>query len=198
MSQVTVVDKLYQEAKAVLDMLATTAEVSLRIVAEDNLRKSLLLAASSYFERRVCESVLDFVKSRSGGSRLVTSFVNNKAIARQYHTWFKWDENNANQFYGLFGPEFRASMLARIKESEFLREAVRAFLELGNERNKLVHQDYATFYLEKTLDEIYVRFKLALAFVDLLPRALMECDTSLEKASQVSETLLGVDSADGG
>jgi hypothetical protein len=131
---------------------------------------------ASYFEHRVCSIVIDFVRERSGGSALVESFVRNKAIARQYHTWFKWDETNANQFFGLFGSEFKIIMTNRVKGSDELRSSIRAFLEIGNERNKLVHQDYATFPMEKTLNELYRLYKDALKFIEFLPNVLREAD----------------------
>ena len=104
------------------------------------------------------------------------NFVRNKAIARQYHTWFEWTEKNANKFFALFGSEFKSAMSGRIKDSEELRLSVQSFLEVGNERNRLVHQDYATFQMEKTLDEIYALYKGALKFVEMLPIALREHD----------------------
>jgi hypothetical protein len=107
---------------------------------------------------------------------LVSNFVQNKAISRQYHSWFGWGETNANQFFGLFGSEFRSTMIGKVKASDQLNSAVRAFLELGGERNKLVHQDYATFPLEKSLDEIYELYRTALMFVEQLPAALQESD----------------------
>ena len=60
-----------------------------------------------------------------------------------------------------------------------MRLSVAAFLELGNERNRLVHQNYATFPMEKTLDEIYLLYRRALTFVDLLPTALRDADRDL-------------------
>ena len=149
MPSVTAIDRLYEEASAIVDALRSTPEVSLQVTAEDRFRKALLLSAASYFERRVYMVVIDYVKDRSGGSILVESFVRNKAIARQYHTWFKWDERNANQFYGLFGDNFRSEMKSRVEKSDELDKSVKAFLEIGRERNKLVHDDYATFPLDK-------------------------------------------------
>ena len=103
----TAVDRLYEEATALIGVLEQSAELSLQVTAVDHLRKALLLAAASYFEQRVCRYVLEFVRERSGGSVLVENFVRNKAIARQYHTWFRWEDNNANQFFALFGGDFR-------------------------------------------------------------------------------------------
>ena len=176
MADATAIDRLYSEAAAVLDVLRRTSEVSLEIAATDHFRKALLLASASYFEYRVSASVVEFVRLRSNGSLLVENFVRNKAVARQYHTWFQWDSANANQFYGLFGDGFRTTMIERIKGSDQLRASVGAFLELGRERNRLVHDNYATFTLEKTLDEIYQLYRSAMAFIEVLPDALRDCD----------------------
>ena len=172
----TPVDRVYDEASAVLRVLESSQEPSLLVSAGDHFRKALLLAAASHFEYRLGESVLAFVRSRAGGSMALESFVKNKAVSRQYHTWFQWEQTNANQFFGLFGPAFRADMVEWVKSSEKLRVAIEAFLEIGAERNKLVHQDYASFPLSKTLDEIYELYKKALGFVDALPSALRELD----------------------
>jgi hypothetical protein len=176
MADGTAIDRLYQDATAVIKTLEQGAEVSLLVAVGDHFRKVLLLAAASYFEHRVCGDVREFVRERSGDSALLTNFVQNKAIARQYHTWFNWNDTNANQFFGLFGNEFRSEMIARVKASDNLRVGIRAFLELGNERNKLVHQDYATFPLEKTLEEIYALYRNALTFAEQLPASLRDCD----------------------
>lgn len=176
MQDVTPVDRLYNESSAVIQALQSTPEISLQVTAADHFRKALLLAAASYFEHRICTCVIEFVRERSGGSTIVESFVRNKAISRQYHTWFTWDANNANQFFGYFGTDFKAAMISKVNESDELRSSVRAFLEVGNERNKLVHQDYATFALEKTLDEIYRLYQDACRFVEYLPNALRESD----------------------
>lgn len=174
MSDSTPVDRLYNESTLVIRALGNS-EPSLAIAAGDNFRKALVLAAASYFEHRVSTCVLEFVRERTDGSNLVMAFVKNKAISRQYHTWFKWEDRNANQFFGLFGSEFKQMMSERIKASDDLGVSIRAFLEVGNERNKLVHQDFASFALEKTLDEIYALYRQALLFVDDLAKHLREC-----------------------
>lgn len=177
MASATPVDRLYEESTSVLRALGTS-EPSLAIAASDNFRKALVLAAASYFEHRVSSCVLEFVQERANGSSLVVAFVKNKAVSRQYHTWFKWDDSNANQFFGLFGSEFKQMMTDRVKASDELRISIRAFLEVGNERNKLVHQDYASFALEKTLDEIYSLYRQALNFVEGLGLHLRECSSA--------------------
>lgn len=174
MAVTTPVDRLFDESMQVLKAIGAT-EPSLSIAASDNFRKSLVLASASYFEHRISTCVEEFVHERAAGATLIVAFVRNKAISRQYHTWFKWDDNNANQFFGLFGPDFKQMMQERVKASEELRTAIRAFLEIGNERNKMIHQDFASFPLEKTLDEIYALYTQALLFVNGLPTHFRDC-----------------------
>mgnify|MGYP003381678456 CR=1 FL=1 len=171
----TPIDRLYEESSSVIEALGRD-EPSLAVAAGDNFRKVLVLAAASYFEHRVSTCVLDFVRERANGNSLIVGFVMNKAISRQYHTWFKWDETNANHFFGLFGVPFKQMMVERIKASDDLRVSICAFLEVGNERNKLVHQDFASFALEKTLEEIYALYRKSLLFVDGLGTHLRDCE----------------------
>lgn len=188
MTAQTSVDRLYEEAKSILSRLGED-QPSLSISASDNFRKALLLGTASYFEHRLTSCVVQFVHNQSNGSNLVVSFLKNKAIDRQYHSWFDWKASNANQFFGLFGSDFKQAMGVKLKEEEGLQSAVKAFLELGNERNKLVHQDFASFALEKTLDEIYAEYKVALKFVDELPKQLAEIQAGLkEKRTQSAQS----------
>lgn len=163
------VDRLYEEAISIIEKLD---EISLQVSARDHFRKSLLLAAASYFEGHLSNEILKYVSECSGQSVVVHSFVRNKAIKRQYHTWFNWDASNANQFFGLFGDDFKSYMQSEIEGSQDLKESISAFLEIGRERNNLVHQDYATFQMEKTLEEIYDLYRKANIFVEKIPGAL--------------------------
>ena len=65
-------------------------------------------------------------------------------------------------------------MKQKIKNDNELAASIRAFLELGNDRNRLVHQDFASFPLEKTSNEIYDLFRKAMIFVDAFPTSLRE------------------------
>jgi len=170
----TAVDRLYQEFRNVVAFLDEKGELSYRITAEDNFRKALLIAAASYFEHRLCSHIVSFVDEVSNNNELVIQFVKNKAIERQYHTFFSWDDSspNANQFFGLFGESFKVFMKEQIRKSEPFRDAIEAFIELGRDRNRLVHQDFGTFALDKTAEEIYQLYKIAIPFVEDLPGKL--------------------------
>ena len=171
------VDQLYQDIADLLNVLGDRDEVSLRSVADENLRKSLLLAAASYFEHRMTNAVLDFVTNATNQNSLVGELVRNKAVKRQYHTWFQWEQRNANSFFGLFGSDFRDFMKHKVKDED-LEGAVRAFLELGRERNRLVHENFGAFPLEKTTEEIHALYCSAMTFVELVPNALREFNSA--------------------
>ena len=52
-----------------------------------------------------------------------------------------------------------------------MRESVSAFVEIGRERNRLVHSDFGSFAMEKTSEtsaEIYQLYQKAMVFVDSL------------------------------
>ncbi len=98
----------------------------------------------------------------------VSNFVLKKAISRQYHTYFTWDGNNVNSFLGLFGEEFKKVVSAIISQDEVLKEQIKAFLQLGNERNKMVHENFLVYNLEKTFDEIIQMNEKAGKFVEFL------------------------------
>ena len=57
-------------------------------------------------------------------------------------------------------------MKNRIKGETDIDNAIKAFLEVGNERNRLVHQNYGTFSLEKDANEIYNLYLKARPFVE--------------------------------
>jgi hypothetical protein len=163
---------MHEEFGEVLRLLEGAGEPSLRSAAEDTMRKALLIAAASYFERRITECVTDFVGRVTGQTELVVEFVRNKAVTRQYHSWFAWEANNANAFFGLFGKPFREYMEAQVRTDAELDQSIRAFLELGLDRNRLVHQDFASFALQKTTDEIYDAFRKGMVFARKFPDML--------------------------
>ena len=170
------VDRLHSEFQSLVLLLEH--EPSLRVTADDNFRKSILLSAASYFEFTLSETVQSFALEASNASELIGALVKSKVIDRQYHKWFDWDRSNANTFYRLFGVKFYEFMKTKHASEEWLDSAVRAFLELGRSRNSLVHGNFAAFTLEKTAAEIYDSYKVALRFVEAVPALLRECNRS--------------------
>ena len=165
---------LHDDFQELLSILA--AQPSLQTVADDCFRKVLLLSAASYFERTVTETIVSFVQNVTSQNECVTEFVRRKGLTRQYHTLFAWDAENpvkgATQFFAFFGEGFKAAMKARLSADPELEAAVAAFIEVGRDRNRLIHQDLASFTLEKTAAEIFAQYTRALRFVETLPKLL--------------------------
>jgi hypothetical protein len=65
-------------------------------------------------------------------------------------------------------------MKRRVEDDDSLNEAVRAFLEIGSNRNRLIHNDFGSFFLEKTAEEVYNLYSKAMVFVEAFPLALRE------------------------
>jgi hypothetical protein len=166
------VEFLYQEASELDSFLMSQGEFSLRMSADANLRKSMLLASASYLEKQICDLIIEYVRTRTTDEKIV-SFVNGKAISRQYHTYFNWNEHRCNSFLALFGSEFKKAFGTRINQNTELMEAISLFLEIGRERNRMVHQDFGSYTLEKTLEEINTSHRKAKLFISELRAALL-------------------------
>src|SRR2546426_7413172 len=76
----TVVDSLYDEFKALRDLLSASGEISLQSSADATFRKTLLLAAASYFETQVLDALLAFCAERTRDDELLLAFVKNQAL----------------------------------------------------------------------------------------------------------------------
>ena len=170
--QLTTVDSLHEEFTILLDFLDDARELSLRSIVDGNFRKTLLLATASYFEHHLKESLIDFVEQTTARDHVVKWLIMNKVVERQYHMWFDWDAKNANHFFKMFGESFLDHMKTAIANSGPLSSSVRAFLEIGRDRNRLVHDNFGSFTLEKTSDEIYQTYQLAREFVEWFPEEL--------------------------
>lgn len=167
----TIIDIQFNENQELLEFLGLHNEISYRTDMDNKLKKILLLTIASYFEKEITGLVVDYVSRKTEKNELIVYFLVNKAIERQYHTYFNWSGSNANSFFGLFGRNFKIEAKKEVKEKE-LDSAVKAFLELGRLRNEMVHQNAGTFTIEKTTKEIYELYKIALPFVTFLKEKL--------------------------
>lgn len=163
----TVVDRLYQDFQALIASI-DPSDLSLQTTVRVNFSKSLLMAVAGYFEEQVQVQIVDFVHNCTNGNKPLKEFVVRKAFGRLYSQLFNWKDNNANSFFVLFGVDLRESMKKLAEEQIEYDRAIKAFLEIGNARNELAHGNYADFPLDKTAEEIYESYKLALPFVETL------------------------------
>jgi hypothetical protein len=170
----SVIDDLYEEYGKLVEYLGKQGEVSFQVQAADNFRKTLLLSAASYFEHVFTTNLIKFFEEETNGSMLVTNFIQNKALTRQYHQLFDWSSKNANRFYSLFGNEFKTFMEDFVRSDKQYAQAVASFLEIGDGRNTLAHGNFAAYVLEKTPEEIYELYQNAKYFIDVFPLKLRE------------------------
>jgi hypothetical protein len=168
----TLVDILYQENLAIAEYLVSQGELSFANTLGSAIPKVVLLAAASHLETEVCAHINHFYSRVTGDHPEATSFVKNKAISRQYHTYFNWKDGNANGFFGLFGEEALANFKAHIKGDPAFAAAVKSFCTLGDLRNQLVHGNYASFVLNKTAEEVFTLYQDATLFVDAIPQLI--------------------------
>lgn len=164
----TVVHTYYEDNLGLIKALEAAREISLLQIAEDSFKKSLALAVGSYFEHEILTLLENYAKIKSNGCVHLVSFVKSKALSRQYHTFFAWDKSNANSFFGLFGEDFKNYALREVQNTPDLSIAIKCFLELGELRNKVAHQNFASFTTDKTSQEIFESFEKAIIFLDFL------------------------------
>jgi uncharacterized protein with PIN domain len=170
----TIIDKLYADNASVLAHLLEANEISMYSDLDGKLKKVHVMSAASYFEAEIRSTVEAFVSRASNANAAVIGLVKNKAIERQFHTFFSWKERNANLFFSLFGEEFSKHCREQVKSDREVTEAIAAFMELGETRNKLAHLNFGAFPVEKTSAEIYGLYKRAVPFLVFVRKKLVD------------------------
>jgi len=168
----TLVEVLYEESIEVVQYLLEQGEVSYSNTLGSAVPKIVLLAAASYLETEVCRHINEFYGEVTRQQNEAVAFVNNKAISRQYHTFFDWKKGKASPFFGLFGEDVLSYFKVQMMSDVDLAAAVKDFCSLGNLRNQLVHGNYAAFALEKTAQEVFVLYKSTSRFVERIPELI--------------------------
>ncbi|MCD9545021.1 hypothetical protein GLP24_09190 [Photobacterium carnosum] len=162
----TAIAALFNDYSDNYAFLMNNNQVSIANDYKAQYSKVMLLSTASYFENKIIQIMLDILNPNM--CLINYGFMKTKALKRQYHTLFNWDQDNANQFFSLFGSEFKEFMKTKLSEDAALNESIRDFMILGSTRNKLVHGNYATFQLIFTAEDIFAKFENAIKFVDLL------------------------------
>lgn len=167
-----IIDKLYKDNQELTEYLQRKGEISFKSQFDDTFKKVLLLACASNLEHQVNTILAEYAEKATNHCVPLVSFIKNKAITRQFHTYFDWKGTNANQFFGLFGDEMGTQIKSHTSSNEVLSQGIRAFLEIGNLRNTMVHEDYISFYLDKTAEEVYSLYIKSQAFITYLETTL--------------------------
>lgn len=162
----TSIESMFQNYNSYYQFLMEHNEISFANDYKSQFSKVMLLACASYFESQVVMKIHCMLNPSQCG--LTHDFIDNKALVRQYHTLFDWKKRNANQFFSFFGVQFKDFMVSKVNSNSELSRSISDFMEIGELRNKLAHNNYATFVLESTAEEIYQKFLNAHNFVSSL------------------------------
>jgi hypothetical protein len=170
----TIIDKLYEDNTSVLTRLLEANEISMYSDLDGKLKKVLVMSAASYFETEIRSIIEIFVSRVSNANAAVIGLVKNKAIERQFHTYFSWKDRNANLFFSIFGEAFSKHCREQVKGDKEITDAIAAFMELGETRNKLAHLNFGVFPIDKTSAEIYGLYRRAVPFVTYIQKKLVD------------------------
>ena len=166
------IERQYQDSKELYNYLLGKGEVSFATYIDSVYKKVLVLSAASYFESKISELISKYATKASGSDKRIVKLIESKVIERQYHTLFQWEANNTNAFWKLFGEETKENVRQKINCDEKLRAAERCFIELGRQRNLLVHENFAEFDVNTTVGEIYGKYREACNFISLIETVL--------------------------
>jgi len=124
--------------------------------------KVILVAAASSLENQV-KRVVESLFSEHGRDELGV-FVAKRVLDRDYYRLFDWNNEKAKSFFSSFGPHCsRLFEETRRNDGEFERQHS-SFMRIGRLRNQLVHQNYATFILDVTPEELVILYRSAVLF----------------------------------
>ncbi|MGI0133656.1 MAG: HEPN domain-containing protein, partial [Candidatus Micrarchaeaceae archaeon] len=94
----TIIDKAYEDNTNLCRYLAERNEISLLRTVDDAFRKTLVLSAASLFEHLISDAIHNYCAQKSGSDGCVLALVRIKALNRQYHTFFDWENRRAGPF----------------------------------------------------------------------------------------------------
>lgn len=169
----SVVDEFYDNVIKILNIIDERKETSLHIWTGDYLTRILVIVEANYFENEIA-AIMKIFFDKNTSNQMVKSFVLN-AMERKYYTYFNWSElkyQSANNFFILFGPDFKDKIDKDVKSNTELKESIVAFLEVGQTRNNLVHKQLQEVAIPKTALEYYELYKKALFFINYLKNNL--------------------------
>lgn len=167
------VEEFYRSHAELGAYLLNAKELTYATDFNTTFRRSLVLAIASFFEHEVTTVLREIPLRHAPRSAFIAAAFERQVITRKYHTYFDWDNLKPGQFFILFGDGYKELARVRMRQDPLVGAAVASFLELGQTRNKLVHQNFVSFAVDKTPEELIVQFRAALPFVAFLRETLL-------------------------
>lgn len=166
------VERVHGELVLIESIIAQSGDMSAATAFASHSAKVLLLTGASYFERAIIGAIEQHVHSGTS-SPLVKHFTLHQSVERKFFALFDFsaDTKNINGFLSKFGPDFSQWAKEDLKTSGVSADIQLAFLDLCRLRNSLVHNNYATFDINKTLSEVRSDFDKAMKLVTWIESA---------------------------
>lgn len=165
------VNRIREELLSLREIIHKTDSMSDFNAFEAFAAKTLLMAAASYFEKRICDDVSRIAET-SGTNAIFVNFIEKQALSRKFHTMFNWDAGNINSFLVLFGDDFKKMCSAEIKDNQIRLQSIRDFIFINSHRNLLVHNNFSNFNLNVSFEDIWKKFESAIKILDWLAEKL--------------------------
>lgn len=156
------IERVYEELVEIRKIVISSNDASAIADYGAYSAKVLLLAVASYFERMVISAIQKYLNN-SIKSTPIRHFSFHQAVERKFFNFFDFSSNakNINKFISVFGDDFSLWATNDLKIQGIGQEIQVEFLGLCRLRNSLVHENYATYLINKTLDEIKESFDKA-------------------------------------
>lgn len=182
MDSTPTIDRVFEEIKAVRS-LVEQAESGSDLVSYDALSSKIIIVSSaSYFEGVIVRLILE-LSAEMGAHAVVISFIHRQGLDKKFHQLFSWKEKSMNNFFKLFGEAAKKHLIEKSRQSD-IEQAIQDFLYIGQQRNYLVHNNFAGHSLDCTPDEAWTRHKSAARFTGWLKSTLTDyCRDSKSKDS---------------
>ncbi|MDI6838333.1 MAG: HEPN domain-containing protein [Rhizobiaceae bacterium] len=166
------VEVFYDDQNSILDSLVSSGQVSLASDFRNIFSKSLVIVSASYFESYFREIVQQALRKHSLNDK-VFNFGVNKGVERQYHTWFDWKGGRVNPFFAMFGEECINKYKTDCDGDSALKNSAKNFIEIGQSRNLIVHDNFLTYNLNKTPDEVLSGVRSSILFLNYCSEQLL-------------------------
>jgi hypothetical protein len=156
------VERVHEELRAVGQIVSRSNDISAILAYGEHSAKVLLLVGASYFERQIISAIEEWIHAATQ-SAAMRHFVLNQAVERKFFSLFNFsaDSKNINGFLANFGADYSKWAKEDMKAATIDGNIQQTFLNFCRLRNSLVHSNYATYNIDKTIDEIWTEFERA-------------------------------------
>jgi len=164
---------VYAELEAIGVIVDASGDVSAIASYNVNSAKILLLTGASYFERSIVAAIEDHLNTVTP-SLTIRHFTFHQSVDRKFFSLFDFSASNKNisGFLSKFGPDFSEWAKEDMRAQGIDADTQAAFLAFCRLRNNLVHNNFATYNIDKTLADVRADFDKALKLVSWVENCL--------------------------